>query len=97
MTKVCLFVELKAKAGKEEAVAEFLAGALPLVNGEAATLRWSAIRFDASTFGIFDSFADDAGRLAHLQGRVAEALMANAPDLLDGPPIIRNGELLAQK
>jgi len=78
-------------------VAQFLAGALPLVDREPATLRWFAIRFDAITFGIFDSFADDAGRQAHLQGRVAEALMANAAALLDGPPTIRSGDVLAQK
>jgi quinol monooxygenase YgiN len=97
MTKVSLFVELKAKPGKEEDVAQFLAGALPLVEAEPATLTWYAIRFDARTFGIFDSFPGDAGRQAHLQGCVAEALMAHAPDLLDGAPVIRTADILAEK
>jgi quinol monooxygenase YgiN len=97
MTKVSLFVELKAKPGKEEAVAQFLASALPLVDAEPATVTWYAIRFDARTFGIFDSFPDEAGRQAHLQGRVAEALMARVPELLDSAPVIRTADILAEK
>jgi quinol monooxygenase YgiN len=97
MTKVSLFVELKARPGKEETVAQFLAGAVPLVEAEPATVTWYAIRFDARTFGIFDSFPDEAGRQAHLQGRVAEVLMAHAPDLLDGAPVIRTADILAEK
>jgi quinol monooxygenase YgiN len=50
-----------------------------------------------STFGIFDAFPDDSGRQAHLAGRVAEALMAKASDLLAQPPKIDKVEVLAAK
>jgi len=97
MTKVSLYVELKAKAGKEEAVAQFLAGARSLVATEAGTTAWFAVRFDMETFAIFDAFEDEAGRAAHLSGQVAAALMANAGELLALPPAIRKANVLADK
>jgi quinol monooxygenase YgiN len=97
MTRYALSVELIAKSGKEEAVAAFLAGAAPLVNAEPATITWFAARIDHKTFIIFDAFDDEAGRDAHLNGRVAEALMANAAELLAVPPQIHKAEILAEK
>jgi len=97
MTKVSLYVELKAKSGKEETVAQFLAGARSLVAAEAGTTAWFAVRFDKETFAIFDAFEDEAGRAAHLGGQVAAALMANAKELLALPPAIRKANVLADK
>ena len=97
MTSFALYVELKAKPGKEEQVASFLASAQALVNQEPQTVTWFAARFDKSTFAIFDAFNDEAGRTAHLQGRVAEALLANAAELLAEVPQIRHADVLADK
>jgi quinol monooxygenase YgiN len=97
MTKVSLFVELKARPGKEEAVAEFLASARGLVAAEAGTAAWFAIRFDTQTFAIFDAFDNEAGRDAHLNGAVAAALMAHADELLAVAPAIRKANVLADK
>ena len=97
MVKLALFVRLEAKPGKETAVADFLASALPLANAEAGTTAWFALRFGPSTFGVFDAFADEAGRQAHLQGAIAAALMANAAALLSEAPKIEKVELLAAK
>ena len=97
MTKVSLYVELKAKSGKEEAVAQFLAGAQRLVAAEAGTTAWFAVRFDKDTFAIFDAFEEQAGREAHLGGQVAAALLANAEELLAVPPAIRMADVLADK
>lgn len=88
---------LKAKPGKEEEVAQFLKSALPLVNQEAGTAVWFALQMDRSTFGIFDAFAEEAGRDAHLAGPVAAALMAKAKDLLAEPPEIKKVDVLAAK
>jgi hypothetical protein len=41
-----------------------------------------ALQLGPPTFGIFDAFSDEAGRQAHLNGRIAQALRANAPNLL---------------
>jgi quinol monooxygenase YgiN len=97
MVKLALLVRLEAKPGKESEVASFLEGALPLANQESTTPVWFALRMGPSTFGIFDAFSDEAGRLAHLGGPIAAALMANADRLLSAPPKIEQVELLAVK
>jgi quinol monooxygenase YgiN len=97
MTGVSLFVELKAKPGKEEEVAAFLAGARDLAMAEAGTVSWFAIRFDTDTFAIFDTFNDETGREAHLGGPIAAALMAKAGELLATAPQIRKADVLADK
>lgn len=97
MVKVALLVKLEAKPGKEAAVEEFLKGGLPIVMQEPATTTWYGIKLGPSTFGIFDTFPDDAGRQAHLTGRVAAALMANAAELLAVPPSIEKVDILAAK
>src|SRR3954452_9309411 len=97
MTKVALLVRLEAKPGKEDEVADFLRGGLAIVEEEPATIAWFALRLGPSTFGIFDAFPDEAGRQAHLSGRVAAALMAKASDLLSQPPSIEKVDVLATK
>lgn len=97
MVAVGLFVPLKAKPGKEADVEKFLEGGLALVNEEPATSAWFAIRFGPSDFAIVDFFPDDAGRQAHLSGRVAAALMAQAADLFAEPPDIRSADVIAVK
>ena len=97
MVTVGLWVRLEAKAGQEAAVEAFLRGGLALVQAEPATATWFAVRLGPSTFGIFDAFPDEAGRQAHLTGRVAEALMARATELLSTPPTIEKLDVLATK
>ena len=98
-TKVteALFVRLDAKPGKEDEVERFLVGGLPLVMEEPATTAWFGIRLGPTTFGIFDAFPDEAGRQAHLSGKVAAALKAKAGDLFSKPPSIEKVDVLAAK
>ena len=97
MTKLALYVPLQAKPGKEKEVADFLRSALPLVNAEPGTISWFAIQEGPSAFAIFDTFDDEAGRDAHLNGKVAAALMAKAGELLAKPPTIQKIAILADK
>jgi quinol monooxygenase YgiN len=97
MVTVGLLVRLVAKSGKEAEVASFLEGGLALVQEEPATIAWFAIRLGPSEFGIFDAFPDDAGRQAHLAGRVAEALMGQAAELFAEPPAIEPVDVIASK
>jgi quinol monooxygenase YgiN len=97
MVKVGILALMDAKQGKEDEVAAFLEGALPLVQAEPGTVTWYAIRIGTSQFGIFDTFEDDAGRQAHLSGKVAEALMAKASELFVHPPDIQPVDVLATK
>ena len=88
---------LEAKPGKEGAVAELLKSAQALAREEAPTIAWYAFQSGPTTFGIFDTFNDEVGRTAHLQGRIAAALMGKADELLASPPDIRKVDLLAVK
>ena len=97
MVKKALVVKLVAKPGKEAEVEAFLNSGLALVNDEPLTFTWYAVKFSENTFGIFDTFSGDEGRDAHLNGKVAEALMANAADLLAEAPQIDKVDILAAK
>lgn len=97
MVTVGLLATLSAKPGKEEELASFLAGALPLAEAEPATTAWFAIKIDDSTYGIFDVFPGADGRQAHLDGPIAAALLAKADELLSSPPDIKPIDVLAAK
>jgi quinol monooxygenase YgiN len=99
MATYALYVPLKAKSGKEDAVAEFLRSALPLVDAEPGTRTWYAIKEGPSSFAIFDTFDDEAGREAHLNGKVAAALMQKAKDgkMFAEDPQIFKLDILASK
>ena len=97
MLRVALFARLEAKPGKEAEVAKFLQVGLELANQEATTPLWFAVRLGPSTFGVFDAFADEAGRERHLAGSIAKALMDQAPHLLSVPPTIERLDVLGAK
>lgn len=97
MVKKALLVRLEAKAGKEKDVEEFLNSGLALVNEEPLTVNWYALKLGDSSYGIFDTFAGEDGRQAHLNGKVAAALMAKADELFSSPPNIEQVDVLAMK
>jgi len=94
---LALFARLEAKPGKEKEVAAFLQQGLELANQEATTPLWFALRLGPTTFAIFDAFRDETDRQAHLDGPIAKALMAHAPDLLAAPPTIERLDVLGAK
>ena len=96
MVKVGLLVKLEAKPGMEAELESFLRSALPLAEGETGTKAWFAIRIGPATFGIFDVFADESGRHAHLDGRIAAALYKKGPELIANMDI-QNVDVLAAK
>jgi quinol monooxygenase YgiN len=97
MLTVALFARLEAKPGKENEVAKFLETGLSLADQETTTPVWFALQLGPSTFGVFDAFKDESGRQAHLNGPIAKALMAKAPDLFSKPPAIERIDVLGAK
>ncbi|THU82574.1 hypothetical protein K435DRAFT_971911 [Dendrothele bispora CBS 962.96] len=98
MANVGLLVPLVAKPEKSSAVADFLNTGYSLVPEEPLTLQWFAVSYESSsppTYAIFDTFAADEGRDAHLNGKIAAALMQNAPELLGVGPQIGKVNVLA--
>lgn len=97
MARVGLYARLEARPGKEQQLAGFLEQGLAMANQEATTPVWLAVRFGPTTFAIFDAFADEAGRRAHLDGPIAAALMARAGELLAAPPVIEPYDIVGAK
>ncbi|KAJ7455271.1 hypothetical protein B0H11DRAFT_2244557 [Mycena galericulata] len=98
---VAFLVTLKPKDDKLDDVTNFLKAGYDLVKAEPDTIQWFAIkrtdRDAPPTFGIFDTFRDEAGREAHLKGKVAEALGANASTLLNVEPDIASLNVIGNK
>ena len=94
MEAIGLLVTLEARAGKEADAEAFLKSAQPLALDEKGTLKWYAIKFGPGKFGIFDTFANEAGRDAHLNGDIAKALGARASELFAVPPKVEKVEIL---
>jgi quinol monooxygenase YgiN len=99
MAKQALWVMLKAKPGKEAEVEAFLKQGASLANNEPQTVTWYGVKMAPGTYGVFDTFNDEAGRDAHLNGEIAKALMAKAPDLFANAADLRieRMEILAAK
>jgi quinol monooxygenase YgiN len=97
MVTVGLWVRLEARPGREDDLEAFLRSAAPLVAAEPETVAWFGVRLSATTFGIFDAFPDEAGRRAHLAGRVAAALGEHGPALLSTAPVLEQVDVLAAK
>ena len=95
MESLALFATLQARPGKEAEVEAFLKSAQALAVKEVQTSKWYAIKLSPASYGIFDTFANDAGRNAHLSGEIAKQLMARAEELFAVPPKIEKLEILA--
>ena len=97
MYQVALFARLEAKPGKENEVAKLLEAGLAMAKQEPKTLLWFALRLGPTTFGVFDAFADEDGRQTHLNGPIAQALVAKAPELFAKTISIEPLEVLGVK
>ncbi|MDE1175643.1 MAG: antibiotic biosynthesis monooxygenase [Edaphobacter sp.] len=97
MPKFALYVPLKPKPGKEKELEAFLKQGAGMAAQEAGTVTWYALDEDDGRYSIFDTFEDEAGRDAHLNGPIAKALMAKAEELLDEPVQIHKIKLVATK
>jgi len=97
MAKFSLYVPLKAKPGKETEVEAFLKQGAELAKQEPGTVSWFGLKEGPGRYAVFDTFDDEAGREAHLNGAIAKALLANASTLLAEAPQIYKIEILAEK
>ena len=109
------FAPLPAKPGQEEAFPDFLRTGYTLLDGEPLTLQWYGIKYDdKDTYAVFDTFFEEKGREAHLNGKyqclqirythirtrsgkIASALITNAPTLVEGSPTIHRIKILEAK
>jgi len=94
MEAIGLLVALEARSGKEADAEAFLKSAQALALNEKGTSKWYAFKIGPRKFGIFDTFANEAGRNAHLTGEIAKALGARASELFAISPQVEKVEIL---
>ena len=97
MAKQAIWVMLKAKPGKEADVEAFLKQGAEMSKDEKKTVTWYGVKMAPGLYGVFDTFDDEAGRDAHMNGEIAKALMAKAPELFSNELQIEKMEILARK
>jgi quinol monooxygenase YgiN len=97
MAKLAIWVMLKAKPGKEADVEAFLKQGAVMSKDEAQTVNWYGVKMGPGIYGVFDTFNDEDGRDAHLNGEIARALMANASELFSNEIRVEKMEILADK
>ena len=97
MAKQAIWVMLKAKPGKEQDVESFLKTGATMSQDEPKTVTWYGVKMAEGMYGVFDTFDDEAGRDAHMNGAIAKALMAKAPELFSNEIRIEKMEILASK
>ncbi|HMH11884.1 MAG TPA: hypothetical protein VK578_02140 [Edaphobacter sp.] len=97
MAKYALYVRLKPKAGKEKDVEAFLKQGAEMAKSEAQTVSWYGLDETDGYYSVFDTFNDEAGRDAHLNGEIAKALKAKADELFAEPLQINKINIVANK
>jgi len=97
MVSIGLLIRLYARPGQGAAVAEFLEGAVPIVDQEPGTTAFFAMRMGPSEFGIFNAFPDEASRQAHISGHAAQALFAQGEALFSQPPSVEPVDIISTK
>jgi len=96
-TNIAILANIEAKPTFVTDVEALLNSAIDLANQEAGTTTWFAFKLSETRFGIFDTFADETGRQAHLSGEIAKALLSKADEWLSEPPQIMMADVLQAK
>lgn len=97
MAKFALSVPLNAKPGKEGEIEAFLRQGAEMATKESGTVTWFGLKEGEGRYAVFDTFDDEAGRDAHMNGEIAKALMAKASELFSEPPQIHKIDVVATK
>jgi quinol monooxygenase YgiN len=88
---------LEAKPGKGGELEAFLRAGRELAVAEEGTVTWYAFKISDTSYGIFDTFATDDARTAHINGQIPAALATVSADLLASEPDIRPVDVVAVK
>jgi quinol monooxygenase YgiN len=97
MARFALYVALHAKPGKESDIEAFLKQGAEMSKAETGTVTWYGIKEGPGSYAVFDTFNDEAGRDAHLNGDIAKALMAKADELFSNKLEIHKIQIIADK
>ena len=94
MVTVGLFIKVEAKPGKVAEVEAMLKTAVEAVRREEKAVCWFGLRLGPTTFAVYDAFADDEDRQAHLAANSA-ALREAGAELFAAPPTVEHVDIVA--
>jgi quinol monooxygenase YgiN len=98
MAKFAFYVELQARPGKESDVEAFLQQGAAMARAEAGAISWYGLKEEVpGLYAVIDTFDDEVGRDAHLNGDLAKALYAKADELFSQAPKIHALHVIAAK
>jgi quinol monooxygenase YgiN len=92
-----ILATLEARPGKGDELGTLLRAARDLAVAEEGTVTWYAFKISDTSYGIFDTFATDDARTAHINGQIPAALAKVSADLLASAPDIRPVDVVAVK
>lgn len=94
MVTVGLFIRVEVKPDKVEEAEERFKSVVEIVRKEGKAVAWFALRLGPTSFAIYDAFADDSDRQAHLEANLP-ALRAAGADLFTEPPTVEHIDVVA--
>jgi quinol monooxygenase YgiN len=94
MITVGLLIRVEAKPDKVAEVEAALKSAVAPVRAEGKAVVWFGLRLGPTTFAIYDAFANDDDRQAHLKANF-EALRAAGAELFAEPPTVEHIDIVA--
>lgn len=97
MVTAGFLIRFEAKPGKEADVERALKGALAAVQEEPETITYFLLRLGPSTFGVFDAFPDEEGRLAHYHARWPQLQERAKALFVEGSLVMEKVDILGAK
>ncbi|WP_214476839.1 antibiotic biosynthesis monooxygenase [Mesorhizobium sp. dw_380] len=95
MVKLGFLVRLEVKEGRAEELEARFKHAQSIIEGEAGTTAWFAVRVGPTSYVVFDVFPDEASRQAHFE--VGAPGLERLNDLLVEPASIAKTVVVAAK
>lgn len=95
--KLGILALLEAKPQRGDDLGRFLEQGRAIAAAEGGTVTWYALKLDETNYGTFDTFENEEGRQAHIDGEIPAALAQVGDDLLAKAPDIRPVEIVAVK
>ena len=95
MNEIAIWATLKVLPGQQAEAEKFFAGSREVMDAESGTTSFFALKIDADTYGIFDTFVDQAALDEHIAGPSGKnAVFALIGKIFAGPPTITKSAVI---
>lgn len=91
MSELAVWATITILPGQQEEAERFFARSREILDAEPGTTSFAAVRIDDTTYGVFDTFADQAALDAHIAGGSGrDAVFGAVGTVFAAPPVITN-------